>query len=76
MVGDRIYHKAYRYFRICNGVLLLFALIKILATPYYALNSEITHVSLFLTALFYASVLQLVEALLTHYATHNHQIYY
>jgi hypothetical protein len=37
MVTDKVYRKAFEYYRICNVVLFAFALAKIIATPYYAL---------------------------------------
>jgi hypothetical protein len=49
---------------------------KILATPYYTFTSELTHVTIFLVALFGTSILQLITCRLVVKALKNRNLYY
>jgi hypothetical protein len=75
-ITDKIYYQAFEYFRICNIVIYISAVCKLVATPYYAFTTELTHVSLFLLALFAVSIMQIVTCRFTAQILKNLNIYY
>jgi hypothetical protein len=75
-ITDKIYHQAFEYFKVCNIVLLIYAGGKMVATPYYALTADLSHLTLFLLALFITSVIQLLTCRLTIQTLKNPNLYY
>lgn len=75
-ITDKIFYQAYEYFKVCNIVLYIYAIAKIIATPYYIFTTDFTHVTLFLAALFISSILQLLTCRLIVEVLKNQNIYY
>lgn len=57
-VTDKIYCSAYRYFRLCNGILLFYSFIRTICLPFFIYDSSPNSLTACLIALFLASGLQ------------------